>query len=89
MKTPFVAFTALMSVTAGPVLAASIDNRDAEATKVVVTENGERRELDIAPGSVTTVCEEACFVTFADGDMMPVKANDMVVIQGGKVDVAK
>ena len=79
----------LALVVSGPLASAAVlENRDADAVRVTVSENGVRTEVEIAAGTTTTVCEDGCFVTFPDGDMLPLTGAETVAIENGKGRIA-
>ena len=64
--------------------AANVSNTDAETVTIVVTENGERKEVEIAAGAAMELCLTGCFVSFPAGGMLALTGNEKVVVQKGE-----
>ena len=64
--------------------AANVSNTDAEAVTIVVTENGERKEVEIAAGAAMELCLTGCFVSFPAGGMMALTGKEKVVVEKGE-----
>ncbi len=64
--------------------AASVANKDAEAVTIVVTEDGERQEVEIAAGSKMQLCPAGCFVSFPAGGMLALTGDESVVVEKGE-----
>ena len=68
---------------ASPGLAASVVNKDGEARVIVVTENGERGEIEIEAGGSQEFCPSGCFVTYPNGDREALTGSETIEITGG------
>jgi plastocyanin len=74
---------AVLSAMAGPALAASATNRDAETRTLIVTEGGSKSEVAVGAGETVQFCPEGCFVTFPNGDLEALTGSENVEISGG------
>ena len=72
---------------AAPALAASAVNLDNATQTIVVTEGGNRQELDIAPGETVNFCPNGCFVTLPNGDREALTGAETVEISGGSATI--
>lgn len=61
----------------------SISNKDAEARKLQITENGVKSEQDIGAGETVQLCAKGCFITFPDGTLTAYGGDEKIVIQNG------
>ncbi len=84
MRYVFVIAITALTAAAGSAYAASVSNKDAEAVTIVVTEDGERQEVEIAAGGQTQVCPAGCFVSFPAGGMLALTGNENVVVEKGE-----
>jgi len=82
MKTFVVAGLTLLG-TCGAALATSAFNKDSEPRTLIVTENGTRSELTLAPGETVEFCSSGCFVTMPNGDRLALTGSEDVEISGG------
>lgn len=64
-------------------MAASAVNTDGEMQTIVVTENGERSEVEIGAGATAEFCPDGCFVTFPNGDREALTGSETIEISGG------
>ncbi len=79
------AFTAAALIAATTAAhAVDVSNADAEAVIIVVTENGERNEVEIAPGAAMELCLTGCFVSFPAGGMLALTGDEKVVVEQGE-----
>lgn len=67
----------------GATQAASITNNDSESQTLLITEEGVRSELVIAPGETLSICEEGCFMTAPNGDRAVLEGGETVTIANG------
>lgn len=74
---------ALLLALAAPGMAASAINKDGEVRTIVVTENGERSEVEIGAGQTAEICRSGCFVTFPNGDREALTGSETIEISGG------
>lgn len=74
---------ALLLALSAPATAASAINKDAEIQTIVVTENGERSEVEIGAGQTADFCPDGCFVTFPNGDREALTGSETIEISGG------
>ncbi|MDD9910700.1 MAG: hypothetical protein OXR62_13545 [Ahrensia sp.] len=70
-------------------LAATVSNSGAETITVTVTENGDRRDVDIAAGAVVNLCPAGCFISFPSGDILALKGGERVVVENGVGRIAQ
>ena len=77
------ALLVILPLTTVPAISMTITNEDGEARKITLTENGERRELEINPNESATLCEQGCFITFPDGTLTAYQGTENVVIRNG------
>lgn len=77
-----VVYAALLAM-AGPALAASAVNMDAEPRTLIVTEGGSRSELTVAAGETVDFCAGGCFVTLPNGDLEALTGAETIEISGG------
>jgi hypothetical protein len=77
-----VVYAALLGM-AGPALAASAVNRDAEPQTLIVTEGGSKTELVVAAGETVDFCASGCFVTLPNGDLEALTGAETLEISGG------
>ena len=75
--------TSLACAVSAPAMAATLRNLDPEPTRVTVSEDGIRSEVEVASGETRTLCEGGCFITFANGEMLPLTGSESVVVEGG------
>ena len=68
---------------AGAAQAAMVENLDAETVRVIVSEDGVRREVELTTGATQTLCENGCFMTLPNGDMLPLSGPERVLIKDG------
>lgn len=74
---------ALLLTLSAPAFAASAQNNDGEVRTIVVTENGERTEIEIGAGETAEFCQNGCFVTFPNGDREALTGSETIDISGG------
>lgn len=72
-----------LAALSGHGMAASAINNDAEPRTLVVTEDGNKSELAIAPGSTVQFCPNGCFVTMPNGDREALSGSETISISGG------
>lgn len=73
----------LALVPMGAASAATIVNKDGQAQVVVVTENGDQRQVAIEAGGSAEVCPAGCFVTMPSGDRETLSGSETVEIVNG------
>ena len=86
MKKMLLAVMAL-SLAAGPALAATVVNRDAEARTLIVTEGSDKSELTIGAGESVDFCPGGCFVTMPNGDREALTGGETIEISGGAAKI--
>lgn len=74
---------AVVSLVCLPAMAASIENKDAEAQTLIITEDGVKNEVVIGAGETVNVCGGGCFVTMPNGDRAALSGGETVQISGG------
>jgi len=84
MKRLFALTAAALIAANASAFAADVSNADAEAVTIVVTENGERKEVEIAAGAAMELCLSGCFVSFPAGGMLALTGNEKVVVEQGE-----
>ncbi|RFC68078.1 MULTISPECIES: hypothetical protein [Mesorhizobium] len=82
-----IAFTLAMALTGGSAMAASAVNLDSETRTIVVTEGGNRQQIDIGPGETVDFCPSGCFVTLPNGDREALTGGETVEISGGAAKI--
>ena len=73
-----------MPFTVSPAAAVSLQNRDAEPIKVIVTVLGVRTDVEVAPNAGATICEAGCFLTFPNGEVLPLAGTERVIYETGR-----
>lgn len=76
--------TLALSLAAGPVLAATVVNRDNEVRTLIVTEGSNKSELAVGAGESTDFCPSGCFVTMPNGDREALTGGETIEIKGGQ-----
>ena len=74
---------ALLIALSTPGMGASAVNNDGEMQTLVVTENGERSEIEIGAGETQEFCAAGCFVTYPNGDREALTGSETIEISGG------
>jgi hypothetical protein len=82
IKTVLIAGSAIM-VTAFAASAASIENKDASAHTLSVTEDGVKNEIIIGANEIVTICQSGCFITMPNGDRAALSGGESVQIVDG------
>lgn len=72
---------------AGPVMAATVVNRDAEARTLIVTEGSDKSELTVGAGETLEFCPGGCFVTLPNGDREALTGGETIEISGGAAKI--
>jgi hypothetical protein len=73
----------LVFVPMGVASAATLVNKDGQAQVVVVTENGDQRQVAIEAGGSAEVCPSGCFITMPSGDRETLAGGETVEIING------
>ncbi|MBX3597338.1 MAG: hypothetical protein KF874_07190 [Rhizobiaceae bacterium] len=68
-------------------MAASAVNLDSETRTIIVTEGGNRQQIDLAPGETVDFCLNGCFVTLPNGDREALSGGETVEISGGAAKI--
>lgn len=82
-----VAFAASSTAFSTVAEAVTLRNSGSEAQVVLVTENGERKEVAVPANSDVQACLKGCFLTFKSGDLLAVEGGETVLIEGGKARI--
>lgn len=81
-----IALAGLAAASAGPSLAASVKNSDAETVVLKIVENGKGSEIMLRSGQEEQICPEGCFLSLPNGDRIGLSGGENVeIIKGGAV----
>lgn len=82
MKTILISLAIALAAPAAA-FAASITNNDADTQVLVITENGDKREVSIEAGARIDICPAGCFLRMPSGDVETLIGNENVEIVNG------
>lgn len=88
MKTKIASIAALMVVSSSLLAhAATVENKDADAVTLTVTEDGVKDTIVVASGAKVDFCANGCFVTTPSGDRAALSGGENIQIVNGEAVV--